>query len=145
MRLKTLRFLWLAFWLAPEVIFEKGQFPGISVGKVNSEFILKEPVIFVAWWVNMNCFQHWVLPPHSKSRVAKGKEPLSLGRWNVSHVHSRIRGFFSDWKVPQTLSKPDVQISTGLEAQSLREIICGHIRILIEIESMTHGIKTSSL
>ena len=34
-----------------------------------------------------------------------------------------------------------MQISTGLEAQSLRESICDHIRILIEIESMTHSRK----
>lgn len=91
--------------------------------------------------------EHETLPPPSpvstrQSTVkTKGQQLSAGGMW--SHLYVRIQGFFAGWKGLQTLSKPDMQISTGLEAQSLRESICGHIRILTEIESMTHSRKAA--
>lgn len=114
-------------------------------GKQQSSSPWKEHSIFETWEVSTKSLHPESSIHTAKTLCLKKKNYQLLLRGMWPHLYHRTRGFFSDWKGPQTLSKPDMQISTGLEAQNLRESICGHIRILIEIESMTHGIQTAFL
>lgn len=84
------------------------------------------------------------LSPASTHQKHRSSRQRTIHSWQVECGLTYIiesEASFQVGRKLQTLSKPDMQISRGLEAQSLRESICGHIRILIEIESMTQTRK----